>query len=103
MGIDPLHRPWRGTADGERDRRTRGRAGLHAGTRLVSAGRRDATAGPGAVGAVAVLWSTTAVAHGARDRGNIAAPGATCPRPCACGPRPLCPRVDVVLPWCVAG
>ena len=34
---------------------------------------------PGPVWAVAVLSSTATVAHGARARGNVAAPGATCP------------------------
>ena len=52
------------------------------------------------------LWrfyaGTATVAHGARARGNVAAPGATCRRPRARGHRPLCPRVDVVLPWRVA-
>ena len=46
------------------------------------------------------LWrfyiDTVTVAHGARARGNAAAPGATCPRPRARGHRPLCPWVDVV-------
>ena len=80
----------------------RGGARLHPGTRVVSAGGRDARAWPGPVWSVAVLYCTVTVAHGARDRGNIAAPGATCPRPRARGHRPLCPRVDVVLPWRVA-
>ena len=55
----------------------RGGARLHPGTRVVSAGGRDARAGPGPVWAVAVLSGTATVAHGARARGNAAAPGAT--------------------------
>src|SRR5206468_711947 len=47
--------PRRGPADGERARRARGGARLHPGLRVVSAGGRDASAGAGAVGAVAVL------------------------------------------------
>ena len=42
-------------------------------------------------GSVAVLSGTVTVAHGARARGNVAAPGATCRRPRARGHRPLCP------------
>ena len=80
----------------------RGGARLHPGTRVVSAGGRDARACPGPVWAVAVLYCTVTVAHGARARGNIAAPGATCPRPRARCHRPLCPRGDVVLPGRVA-
>ena len=91
--------PRRGTADGQRAGSARGGARLHPGTRVVSAGGRDARAGPGPVWAVAVLCCTATVAHGARDRGNFAAPGATCPRPRARGHRPLCPRDDVVLAW----
>ena len=56
----------------------RGGAHLYPGTRVVSAGRRDARACPGPVWPVAVLCCTAAVPHGARGRGNIAAPGATC-------------------------
>jgi hypothetical protein len=40
--------------------------------------------------------------HTARGRGNLAAPGATCPRPGAGGPRPLCPGGDVVMAGHVA-
>ena len=46
---------------------------------LVSAGGRDARACPGPVWAVAVLCRTATVAHGTRDWGNVAAPGATGP------------------------
>ena len=100
--LDPAHRPRRGTADDQRAGSARGGARLHPGTRVVSAGGRDARACPGPVWAVAVLCGTATVAHGARARGNVAAPGATCPRPRARGHRPLCPRGDVVLPWRVA-
>ena len=52
------------------------------------------------------LWryylGTVTVAHGARARGNIAAPGATCRRPRTRGHRPLCPWDDVAVPWRVA-
>ena len=47
------------------------------------------------------LWrfylDTATVAHSARDRGDAAAPGATCRRPRARRHRPLCPRGDGVL------
>ena len=92
----PAHRPRRGTADGQRAGSARGGARLHPGLRVVSAGGRDARACAGPVWAVAVLSSTGTVAHGARARGNAAAPGATHRRPRARGHRPLCPRVDVV-------
>ena len=49
--------------------------------RVVSAGGRDARAGPGPVWAVAVLCGTATVAHGTRARGNVAAPGATADDP----------------------
>ena len=101
-GLDPAHRPWRGTADGQRACSARGGARLHPGTRVVSAGGRDARACPGPVWSVAVLYCTVTVAHGARARGNVAAPGATCRRPRARGHRPLCPWGDVVLAWRVA-
>ena len=101
-GLDPAHRPRRGTADDQRAGSARGGARLHPGTRVVSAGGRDARAGPGPVWAVAVLSCTVTVAHGARARGNPAAPGATCPRPRARCHRPLCPWGDVVLAWRVA-
>ena len=42
------------------------------------------------------------VAHGARTRGNVTAPGATCPRPRARCPRPLCPWEYVVVAGRVA-
>ena len=48
---------------------------------VVSASGRDARASPGPVWSVAVLYCTGAVAHGTRARGNVAASGATCPRP----------------------
>ena len=73
-----LHCPRRGTADDQRAGSARGGARLHPGPRVVSAGGRDATACPGPVWAVAVLSWTVTVAHGARARGNVAAPGATC-------------------------
>src|SRR5919108_1279833 len=101
--LNPVHCPRRGTADGQRAGSARGGVRLHPGTRIVSAGGRDAGAGPGAAWAVAVLYGTAAVAHGASARGHPATPGATGPRPRARGHRPLCPRVDVVLPWRVAG
>ena len=101
-GLDPAHRPWRGTADGQRACSARGGARLHPGIRVVSAGGRDARACPSPVWAVAVLCCTVTVAHGARTRGNVAAPGATCRRPRARGHRPLCPWGDVVLAWRVA-
>ena len=78
-----LHRPRRGTADGERAGSARGGARLHPGTRVVSAGGRDARAGPGPVWAVAVLSGTVTVAHGARARGNVC---------CAWRNRPTTPR-----------
>ena len=59
-------------------RSARGGARLHPGMRVVSAGGRDARACPGPVWAVAVLCCTVTVTHGARARGNVAAPGATC-------------------------
>ena len=64
--LDPAHRPRRGPADGQRAGSTRGGARLHSGTRVVSAGGRDARACPGPVWAVAVLSGTVTVAHGAR-------------------------------------
>ena len=101
-GLDPVHRPRRRPAGDQRERSARGGACLYPGTRLVSAGGRDARAGPGPVWAVAVLSGTATVAYGARDRGHVAAPGATCPRPRARCHRPLCPRGDVVVAWRVA-
>ena len=100
--LDPAHRPRRGPADGQRACSTRSGARLHSGTRVVSAGGRDARVGPGPVWAVEVLSGTVTVAHGARTRGHVAAPDATHRRPRARGHRPLCPWVDVVLPWRVA-
>ena len=81
---------------------SRGGARLHPGPRVVSAGGRDARACPGPVWSVAVLSGTVTVPHGARARGNVAAPGATCRRSRARGHRPLCPRGYVALPWRVA-
>ena len=72
----------------QRARSARGGAGLHPGLRVVSAGGRNVTAGPGPVGPVAILCLTATVAHGARARRNPAAPGATYPRPGARGHRP---------------
>ena len=66
--LDPVHCPRRGPADDQRAVSARGGTGLHPGTRAVSAGGRDARAGPGPVRAVAVLCATAAVAHGARAR-----------------------------------
>ena len=88
--------------DDQRASSARGGARLYPGMRVVSAGGRDARAGPGPIWAVAVLCGTAAVAYGARARGNVAAPGATCPRPCALCRRPLCPRGVVVLAWRIA-
>src|SRR5262249_43559371 len=102
-GRAPAPRPRRGLADGERARSTRGGAGLHPGTRVVSAGGRDTRAGPGPLWAVAVLRYTVTVPNGARVRGDAAAPGATCPRPRARGHRALYPRGYVVRPGRVAG
>ena len=77
-GIDPLHRPWRGIAGDQRVRRTRSGTRLHPSTCVVSAGGRDARAGSGPVWAVAILCGTVSVAHIARARRHVAAPGATC-------------------------
>ena len=85
--------------DDERACSARGGARLRPGARLVSAGRRDTRACPSPVWAVAVLFWTVTVAHGARARGHVAAPGATCPRPCARCHCPLCPWGDVVAAW----
>src|SRR5262249_20080857 len=101
--LDPAQRPRRSAADGERACSARGRARLLPGTRVVSAGGRDARACSGPVWSVEVLSGTSPVAHGARTRGHAAAPGATGPRPRALCHRPLYPWGDVVLPWRIAG
>ena len=73
--VSPSARP----ADDQRAGSARGGAGLHPGTRVVSADGRDARAGPGAVWAVAVLYGTATVAQGVRTRRNPPAPGAAWP------------------------
>ena len=55
QALDPAHRPRRGPADDQRAGSARGGARLHPGTRVVSAGGRDARAFPGPVWTVAVL------------------------------------------------
>src|SRR5262249_57712983 len=85
------------------ERSARGRACLYPGACVVSAGGRSARACSDPVWSVAILYCTATVAHGTRTRGHIASAGATCPRPHARGPRPLCPRVYITLPGRVAG
>ena len=101
--LNHAHRPWRGTARDQRARSARGGARLHAGARVVSAGRRDLTACSGPVWTFSVLFDTATVADGARARGNPAGPDTVYRQPRPRDHRSLCPWDDVVLAWRVAG